>query len=279
MNPAPLIRSLALPLALLATPALAAPAPGELPLHIEATGTAMPDIAVVTLRIDGSGKDEASAMADLAERQRMMFTALDGLGVAAGDRRNLDEAADAADRKVDVVAPAVYPGAEDAARDAARVAAAVAADAAHDATCSAIHQSKKQARECMEEPKSEVSEVWLVTLRKPEMLRRLRELDGGGFEITSPYRPAMQYSNPAAARDAAVAKALANARDEADRYARALGYRVVRIERVSNTKPAINLPDVMSAFATMDNRETREQAFQMGSMTAGIAVDFVMVPK
>ena len=279
MNPAPLIRTLALPLALLAAPALAAPAPGELPLHIEATGTAVPDIALVTLRVSGSGKDEATAKADLAERRNSLLTALDNLGVAAGDRRNVDDTTDPAMTRVDVVAPAAYPDAQDAAREAAQDAAEAAVDAADAAACSAAYKSRKRAKACMDEPKLEMSETWLVTVRKPEALAKLREMDGAGFELTSPYRPAMQYSNPAAARDAAVAKALANAREEADRYARALGYRVVRIERVSNTKPAINLPDVMGAISMMDNRETREQAFRMGSMTAGIAVDFVMVPK
>lgn len=279
MNPASLIRTLALPLALLAAPALAAPAPGEVPLHIEATGTAVPDIAVVTLRISGSGKDAAEAAADLAERRKAMLAALDKLGVAADDRRTLDAATEPSKVIVDAVAPAAYPDAQDAARAAAEDAADAAVEAAKAAACSAAYKSKKRAQACMDEPKLETSEAWLVTLRKPEALTRLREMDGGGFELTSPYRPVMQYSNPAGARDAAVAKALANAREEADRYARALGYRVVRIERVSNTKPAINLPDVMGAFGMMDNRESREQAFQQSSMTAGIAVDFVMVPK
>lgn len=100
------------------------------------------------------------------------------------------------------------------------------------------------------------------------------------FSRTSYRTPTVIYlqRDPAQARDAAVAKAIAQARADADRYAAAMGYRVVRVVRVSNAKPALNLPDLIGFVSTIDRR-TGDSERIMATVWAGVAIDFVIAPK
>lgn len=250
------LAKLALPLAVLALPLHAAPAPAaiEIPLHIEATAAAVPDGMMAVVRIHARGASQEAARAALDSQRKAMEAALTQLGVADSDRRKLP----------DITSIDMSPG------------AMAAVDAAMEASC-----GKKKCKNVKFEPPQDFTadEEWQVTLRQSDAMLYLQAQAGEQFEVIPVDGGGTFYADPAKARDGAVAKAIATARAEADRYAAALGYKVLRIERVSNTKPALNLPDIVSTFAMMDKRATREAFFQQGSMTVGVAIDFVIAPK
>jgi len=114
-----------------------------------------------------------------------------------------------------------------------------------------------------------------------DSLDRLEEVRAKAREFSSDdYRtPRVIYvqRDPVAARDEAVAKAIKNARAEADRYAAAMGYRVIRVVRVSNAKPALNLPDVFSFISSIDRTGPNDRV--TAAVWAGAAIDFVIAPK
>ena len=76
-----------------------------------------------------------------------------------------------------------------------------------------------------------------------------------------------------------------SARAEADRYAAALGYRVVRIVHVSNAKPELNWPDLatmLGGFAAYEgngNGAMQEARALVSATYAGAQIDFVLAPK
>jgi hypothetical protein len=56
----------------------------------------------------------------------------------------------------------------------------------------------------------------------------------------------------------------------------------VRITRVSNAKPSLNLPDIMGLIGGMAMRgrsEREEMRAMVGATMAGAAIDFVIAPK
>jgi hypothetical protein len=72
----------------------------------------------------------------------------------------------------------------------------------------------------------------------------------GGFAITRAVR--LYAADPARAHQAALAQALGRARAEADAYAAALGWHILRIERVSNARPALSAADLIGTLARVD---------------------------
>ena len=252
------LAKLALPLAVIAAPVYAAPAPGlgEIPLHIEATATAAPDAALAVVRIEGQGASQEAARAALDAPRAEMNRALGELGVPDKDWFKLPETAEIR-MSEDVVDAAV-------------------------AACAPKKCKPRKGQDPMIVPtKSQysASEEWQITLRQPQGMPRLSAIEGENLHVTPVEGIGTFYADPAKARDEAVAKAIANAREEAARYAAALGYKVLRIERVSNTKPALNLPDIVGTFAMLDKRAAREAFLQQGTMTVGVAIDFVIAPK
>ncbi|WP_176399701.1 SIMPL domain-containing protein [Novosphingobium sp. B 225] len=249
-----------LPLALMtATAQAAAPAPGEISLHIETTATAVPDTAFVIIRITGQGPTREEARAALDAPRAEMNRALGELGVAEKDRIKLPETVEVS-MVESVEAVAIIP----------------------DADCGARKCKSRKGQEPMVAPPRSVfdaNEEWQITMHQPQGMARLSAIEGENLRVTPVEGAGTFYSDPAKARDEAVAKAFADAREEADRYARALGYKVVRIERVSNAKPALNMPDIIGTFAMLDKRAAREAFFQQGTMAVGVAIDFVIAPK
>ncbi len=248
-----------LPLALMAATAqAAAPGPGEISLHIETTATAAPDAAMVVIRIEGEGATQDEARAALDVRRGAMIDTLAKLGVEEKDRLKLPETAN-----ISMV-------------ESAEAYATVAPP------CDGSKCKRRKGQDAAVPPPRAVfdaNEEWQVTLRKPEAIFQLKALDGAQFRVTPVEGPGTFYADPEQARVKAIAEAIADAREEADRYAKALGYKVLRIERVSNAKPALNMPDIIGTFMMMDKRSTREAFFQQGSMTVGVAIDFVIAPK
>lgn len=115
-----------------------------------------------------------------------------------------------------------------------------------------------------------------IRLRDPAQFGRLREaLEAAGALVPD---PRFELADDRAAREAAKARAVADARQEADAYARALGLRVARIVRVSERTPT----DLSDPVALRDYfRITRSSG--NGSSTvetvARVAVDFALAPR
>ena len=126
----------------------------------------------------------------------------------------------------------------------------------------------------------------MITVEDLTKLPGIMELADGDYYSRSMGR--FYHRDEAAAHTAAIAKAIANARTEADAYAAALGMRVVRVIRVGNAKPKVNWPDLMMLFGGitngMDPGTTESTAlYELRAMAAahfaGVTIDFVIAPK
>lgn len=255
------------PLALIAGIGLAQAqplAPGEIELHIEALGLVEPDTATVPINLIGVGADEKTALADLRRKEKDLFAALARLGIARDKVALADERGPV---YAEVQTVAIAPPAP------------VAASAAADAAAAAVDAARAVA-----EPVAE-------SVRRPRMVtitvENLTKLpDVIALAGQDDYYPTSQLSlylrDPEAARTRAAGLAIANARSEAEGYAAAMGYRVVRMLRVSNAKPGLNLADIVSMVGGVGGggRNRREELRAMaGSISAGAQVDFVIAPK
>lgn len=265
-------------LSLLAAPvSVQAAKPAEVELHIETTAQVPPDRAVVPIEIIGSGETEAAARADLRKEEDKLMAALAAKGIDAAKVKT-----EGADSGKD---PVIFAAAEDlAASEGAACAAADAAAAASDAA-PAPRKGKSAAMAkaddgCVAVLNQVASKTLLVTLDDPAKIDQLQGLSNREGYSGTRLRPIFTQSDPAAARRKARAEALAKANAEADAYADAMGYRVVRIVRVSNARPSISMFDMIAFIATMDNKSTMMQPSWFGAtVVETVAIDYVMVPK
>lgn len=249
----------------------------EIELHIEATAQIQPDLAEVPLTVSGSGATREEALADLARNEQDMRRELTSKGIDAAKVR---VAAKDAEGK-DLVS---YDEGADAAAGAACAAADAAAMAAEDAA-SDKRSKKKGKAEATDfvcpgaEPMVYASKTLLVQVDDIAKISLLpTSVDSGSYPAR--VRPVFSQSDPAAARKKAREQALAKARAEADAYAAAMGYRVVRVTRVSNAKPAINLYDMFGFIATIDRPGNMMQpSWFSATMVETVAIDYVIAPK
>ena len=264
-------------LSLLAMPmSVQAAKPAEIELHIEATAQVPPDRVVVPITVKGSGQNEAAARADLRTNEASLVAALAENGVAAAQIK-----ADGAEAGQDPVT--IRPSEEDAgcaAADAAAEASYAAADAAGPATKRAkLADPAMKYDGCGNPINVVVGKTLLVTLDDPAKLEPIQKLGG----VDSSYgrqRPVFSQSDSVAAHKKARSEALAKAKAEADGYADAMGYRVVRIVRVSNARPSISMFDMIAFIATMDNKSALMQPSWFGATVAeSVAIDYVIAPK
>jgi uncharacterized protein YggE len=87
-------------------------------------------------------------------------------------------------------------------------------------------------------------------------------------------------SDPVAASRKAREQAIAKAKAEADAYAATLGYRVVRMTRVSNSAPPFSLLDMWRLMNIVDFNASRFQpSYYAGITPATVEIDFVIAPK
>jgi uncharacterized protein YggE len=244
------------------------PGPGEMTLHIETLGIAKPDMATVTLTARVTGKDEKEARAKLA-------------GVAAAIRAKLAKAGIAAsaikDGEVDVSATPDY-AAQRESIDAAASAAAAAADAASVGNDGAMAHDA-----AMDMPMLQAASM-PITVTVADLAKLEAVLAAGVDETGETPKPHTLYStrDPQAAHARAVQDALTKARTEADGYAAALGYRVVRVIGVSSAKPKANWPDLMglaSGFDGPGNSAEQEMLRLVSSTYAGAQIDYAIAPK
>lgn len=257
-------------LSILSAPvAVQATKPVEVPLHIEATVQVAPDRAVVPYTVTGRGENEAEARADLRNQENKFMESLAAKGIDAA--RVKTEGAGTDEDPVKLVP------ADDEVACAAADAAAAAGDAASVSKKSNVRLPGDSS---CPEAYTKVSKTLLITLDDPAKIDVLLPLANDGGYPYGRLRPVFSQKDPAAARKKARTEALAKANAEANAYADALGYRVVRIVRVSNAKPSINLADMFSFIGNMEDRSARMQPSWFSAMvTESVAVDYVIVPK
>jgi uncharacterized protein len=245
---------------------------GEVALHIEATAQVPPDTAMVPINLVGTGQDAKAAAADLKQKEAELLAGLARLDIA---RSKVEFAADDDPRYAEVeavmrIACADYP-------------APVMNVERPNAAAPAVPRTVpvRAVIDGCEAQQARTSRMVTITVEDLTKLDGVRALGNG-----DDYYPLSQLQlftrDPAAAKAKAVQQAIAQARAEAETYAAAMGYRVVRITRVSNAKPSLNLPDIMGLIGgmAMRGRSDREEMRAMvGATMAGAAIDFVIAPK
>lgn len=277
---APLLApSLAIAAGSMVLPAAALAAPGEIPLHITARGVVPPDFLTLPLPLSGSGPTRGAAEADLRLQQEQTLKELrdTGIDTSKAELSPIETAQDAA----------VCSDTESCA-DAAALAmvdAAAAAEEPESGKKLSKQERKKREKQAADTKAairwtaSATLSVEMDTAKLPE-LKKIGALDAlGGWPMAYGMGASNLYGfrDRAAARASALDKAMANARTEADLYAGALGYKVVRIAGASNSPAPFAAVDLVSLFGRMDGM-FRDPAF-MSSEVANVTIDFVIAPR
>lgn len=237
-------------------------ASNEVILHIEANGIVPPDRVVLTVPFEAVGATREAALAELRQKQESFVRQLTGSGIVA-DRIVTEPPKDQNNGRVSVVAYEAGMAAEEAAAPAA--------------------VSTARGRS-VAKPKPLVGVESDITVS----LNDLSKLDAvqtaaaeNGVQSYRLYNSArFTTSDPIAAASKARDQAIAKARAEADAHAASLGYRVVRMTKVSNSAPPFSLLDVWRMMNIVDFNATRFQpSYYAGITPATVAIDFVIVPK
>lgn len=253
----------ALALTVQTAPALAGKpdqAASEVTLHIEANGIVPPDRVELTVPFEAVAPTREEATAKLREMQDTFAKKLEGSGIAR-DRIKIQD-------PVQNPSPVVVMTYDDYEEDAATAAAAVA--------------MKGRAAAKPKQPKIRVSstvDVRLDDLSKLDAVQSAANTDGiNSYRF---YNNARFFaSDPVASAQKAREQAVAKARAEADAYAATLGYRVVRMTRVSNSAPPFSLLDMWRLMNIVDFNATRFQpSYYAGITPATVEIDFVIAPK
>lgn len=246
---------------------------GEIELHIEAVGEAQPRSASVVFEIQATGESPAAAERGLAAAKADLTRKFGEIGIKSQQITFNDMNPDLYPPPIATVAiapPAPPPA----------VAASTKPDKVQPVAV-AVAPPPPVIRPAPPPPKLKDSKRSTVTIALDD-LGKLDAVKTKARDVsrTSYRAPTVIYAqrDPAEARDEAVNKAISQARAEADRYAEAMGYRVVRIARVSNAKPALNMPDLFQFIGTLDRR-TGDSERIFATVWAGVAIDFVIAPK
>lgn len=238
-------------------------------MHIELQEFFKPDSAKLVFTIQRTEPSvEAAVAARDAEVQRVT-EALTGMGI---DRSKITVFTE-----VDKSAAAT-----DEASNAGR-------EAAEMAICGAL--SRRERRECEEqaaayEPTYTREAMLEVILSDLTLLERVMALGGEpdmfarNQTVIEPFfhQSTIFASDPEAARRAAISEALTNARSEADVYAEALGYRVLRIERVANREQGRTFESYIRGDMPINGLPFVEDV-SYGLPSIIVEVDYILVPK
>lgn len=258
-------------------------APGEIFLHIDATGTVAPDAMVVPVPLEGSGTSREEALRVLEQAKAATLAELSSKGIDAANAKMSEP--------VVTEMPPLCSNVDDCAiadttaAAATVVMATVDAAAAEGAEPAQVKRKKKQSRKEREAElalltRSAWSASAILEVDIPfDEVGRLRErgLAGSEWLFTGMMGQAVRFRDPEAARRTARENAIANARAEAEAYADALGYRVVRIAGVSNAPAPFAAVDLISFFSKFDGPR-RDPGF-LFSERAHVGIDFVIAPK
>ncbi|HEX4848408.1 MAG TPA: SIMPL domain-containing protein [Novosphingobium sp.] len=277
----PRILSALAAISLISAPAaLHAAKPAEVELHIEASASVQPDRAEVPLTIRASDLSEAEALAALAETEQRLRKDLEREGIRP-DQIKVQPGANGKDVAITSDDVTTACAAADAAAD-------VAADAAAASDMDAPPAARKRSPAKRDAPQREAcpneytaAKTLLVTVTGDmAVVDRLIVMGNESEYGFVRMRPVYSQSDPAAARAKARSEALAKAQAEGTAYADAMGYRVVRIVRVSNARPAMSMNDLIAFIAAAETRSGAMQpSWFAATVTESVAIDFVMVPK
>lgn len=267
-------------LALVAAPAFAAepPAAGEIELHVEALGDIPADTAVVPLQLVGRGATEAAAKADLAKKEKELYAGLAKLGIP---RAKIEPVSDNEPQYATVI-EATYPEAC-AGAAAAAMRMKLASEPVQTVPAPVIVPIGAEIGCNPEVTKSRTFMVTVEDLSKLPAVAKLVKEDYYTITLGRYYA-----RDPKAAHTAAVGEAIAKAREEAEAYAAAMGYRVVRMVHAGNAKAKLNWPDLfmlgggivadIGGMGGEDDAIYTLRAFAAGHF-AGVTIDFVIAPK
>ena len=229
---------------------------GEVTLHIDADAAIAPDRAEMNLPLTGRGATRDEALGDYTAKKTAIAAALANGGI---DRANIktSEAKDDA--------------------SAARLAELDVDEMVSEAT-GAASPAKPRAKRPRVVAVSGAMTIIIDDLKKLDKLQEVARANGlEVYQFSSSGR--FYSSDPAAAIKSAREQAIAKARGEADAYAAAMGYHVVRVTHVSNASPPFNMRDLqkIASYADM-GRNTLQPSFFASAAYATVSIDFVIAP-
>lgn len=248
---------------------------GEILLEVQANGAVMSRIVKVTIACDlgASGSTKAEAEQTLQKAQQVMRGNYDAAGLAAAN--------------LDFSAPSIraneydYP-VEAAAANAAAAGAAAAVDAAADRAADIVRASIDDDRLQIRVVRKQRVAISVGSMADMEMARSLFAESNCNEDYSSTRRPNIVLADVENAKIKATTMAVDSAKAQAELYAAALGKRVVRIIRVSESGAIKEFLGAESEFILQEMRgdRNRQQPFSNEMpVTASIAVDFVLGPK
>lgn len=282
----------------MSAPAFAAP--GEIVLHIDGKGEVAPDIYTLTQMISAEGESKAAAEAEMGEawkvtQERIRTAGFDPATATLGPVTTTTEIpATCATRVACENFADAYPVGPDgdAAFEAAAAATiaseAVAEEPAFETKKKKLSKAERKARD--ERIAKLMKPTWqaVATFDLTIPVADIPKLDASGLVDQDQTYLRMSGSpfggrgfglkDREAARKTAIERATANARDEAEVYAAALGYKVVRIDKVSSATPPFSSQDFVG-FMTKMASLGKDAGGALAGETAFIGVDFVIAPK
>ncbi len=263
----------------------------ESELHIEARGAVMADYAVITTDLFANGRGKPAAEAQIKAQAASLTARLLKAGIPQAaftltppviEERKEEDELRAGNiymvRSAEMMDVAEYGTAdpEEHLDEEAIAAAADGADAAAAAADAAGTAARMEARRRKARKLPWFDARFSATIRiddlrtYPAVAELLNIRTGPGADNPTDFR----FRDPATVHARAVADALAKARAEADVYARAIGGRVTRIARVSNTETPVSGPEIVNLISTLDGRK---QLWKVpATHSASVAVDFVV---
>ena len=276
------------PLALTAISLLAVAAPaqadksdagGEVALHIDAEAAVPPNRAEMSVTLTGTGATKEEALSDLRAKQASLTKSLSGAGLTSTSIKSLDPVK-SNDITDEAVVDEVVVSADDAAAEAA--VAATCKDKGTKLVNIKPAPSDVKRLSCKPSmPKVAYEAVSLITVSDLAQLEKVQAATAEtGVPTYRSYSGTHYFTaDPAAANKAAREQAIAKARSEADGYAAALGYHVVRVTHVSNASPPFNMRDLqkIASYADM-SRNTLQPSFFASAAYATVGIDFVIAP-
>jgi len=116
-----------------------------------------------------------------------------------------------------------------------------------------------------------------IRLDRMEMLARVQKV-ATDLGVRSMGSPVLELKDDSTAHRAAIADAVAKARADADTYAAAIGYRVVRITQIANQMPSQRATDDGSNFLRM-MADTQMGELHDVETSAVVTISFIIAPR
>jgi uncharacterized protein len=240
-------------------------AKGEILLELQANGAVMAKIAKVTIACDlgASGSTKAEAEKALQKAQRVMRGNYDAEGLGGAT--------------LDFSAPSTGASSYEYATEAVTAAAS-----ATDAAVGAVKAVSDDRLENTSVARKQRVGISVSSISEMELARSLFYESDCNEDYSSIRRPNIVLADVENAKITATTMAVDSAKAQAELYASALGKRVVRIIRVSETGAIKEFLGAESEFILQEmrgDRNRQQPVWNEMPVTASIAVDFALGPK